>query len=241
MAVELEHPFSTAKPIDESFAAILDLERVVPCVEGGSVLETTGPNSVKAEIKVKMGAMSMTFTGTVEIVEQDPAAHRVVMSVKSKEAGGQGHANANVVFSLTDGGGTIQTNAQITGKAASMGEGVVVGVLDALITDFSGKLAADLSSSMATITMREVREGEVPFDGGTAIQEDAGPARLPRQRPGRLRLRHVRQRPGRGDAAGADDEEGPRPLRAVRDGQRFGHRRVRSARPLSQEPEERQE
>ena len=40
MAVELDHPFTTAKPIDESFAAILDLERVVPCVEGGSVLET---------------------------------------------------------------------------------------------------------------------------------------------------------------------------------------------------------
>ena len=142
MAIELDHPFSTTKPIDESFATILDLERVVPCVEGGTVLETTGPESVRAEIKVKMGAMSMTFTGTVEIVEQDAGAHRAVMSVKSKEAGGQGYANATVEFALTDGGGTIHTNAQITGKAASMGEGVVVGVLDALITDFSGKLSA---------------------------------------------------------------------------------------------------
>ena len=141
MAVELDHSFSTAKSIDESFAAILDLARLVPCVEGGCVLETTGPNSVRAEIKVKMGAMSLNFTGTVEIVEQDAAAHRMVMSVKSKEAGGQGHANANVVIALTDGGGTIHTNAQITGKAASMGEGVVVGVLDALIKDFAGKLA----------------------------------------------------------------------------------------------------
>jgi ribosomal protein S27AE len=25
---------------------------------------------------------------------------------------------------------------------------------------------------MANITMREIREGEVPFDGGTAVQED---------------------------------------------------------------------
>ena len=140
MAVELDHPFSIAKPIDESYAAILDLERLVPCVEGGSVLETTGPQSVRAEIKVKMGAMSMTFTGTLEIVEQDAAAHRVAMSIKSKEAGGQGHANATIVFALSDGGGTIHTNAQITGKAASMGEGVVVGVLDALIADFAGKL-----------------------------------------------------------------------------------------------------
>jgi carbon monoxide dehydrogenase subunit G len=140
MAVELDHTFTTARPIDESFATILDLERVVPCVEGGTVLESTGPESVKAEIKVKMGAMSMKFTGTVEVAEQDAGAHRVVLSVKSREAGGQGHANGTIVFQLNDGGGTIHTHAQITGKAASMGEGVVAGVLDALIQDFSGKL-----------------------------------------------------------------------------------------------------
>ena len=142
MAVELDHPFSSAKPIDENWAAILDLERVVPAVEGGRVIEMTGPHSAKAEIKVKMGAMSMTFTGTVEVIEQDAAVHRAVVQIKSREAGGQGHANANVVFALSDGGGTIHTSAQITGKAASMGEGVVVGVLDALINDFSGKLSA---------------------------------------------------------------------------------------------------
>jgi uncharacterized protein len=140
MAVQLEHPFSISKPIDESFAAITDLERVVPCVEGGQVLERTSDDAVRAEIVVKMGAMSMKFVGTVEITEKDAAAHRAVMSVKSREAGGQGHANATVVFALGDGGGTVNTNAQITGKAASMGEGVVAGVLDALIKDFTGKL-----------------------------------------------------------------------------------------------------
>ena len=141
MAVQLEHPFTMSKPIDESFATITDLEQVVPCVEGGRVLERTDDDAVQAEIVVKMGAMSLTFTGTVEVTEKDPEAHRAVMSVKSREKGGQGHANATVVFALADGGGTVSTNAQITGKAASMGEGVVAGVLDALITDFTGKLA----------------------------------------------------------------------------------------------------
>ena len=42
MAVELDHSFTTSKPDDESFAAITDLERVVPAVQGGSVLEKTG-------------------------------------------------------------------------------------------------------------------------------------------------------------------------------------------------------
>jgi uncharacterized protein len=140
MAVELDHRFSTSRSIDDSFAAITDLERVVPCVEGGRVLETTGPDSVRAEIVMRMGAMSLTFTGTVEVAEQDAGAHSALLRVKSKEAGGQGHANADVAFQLEDGGGTIHTKAQITGKAASMGEGVVIGVLDALITDFTGKL-----------------------------------------------------------------------------------------------------
>jgi uncharacterized protein len=140
MAVELDHRFTTDKPIDESFTAITDLERVVPAVEGGSVLERTGPESVKAQILLKMGAMSMKMVGTIDVVEQDAEAHRVVMRVKAREAGGTGHANADVTFQLEDGGGSIHTHAQITGKAASMGEGVVVGVLDGLITDFTTKL-----------------------------------------------------------------------------------------------------
>ena len=140
--VELDHPFTTSKPIEESWSSILDLERLVPCVQGGTVLEKTGPESVKAEIKVKMGAMSMKFTGTVSVVEQDAASHRAVMRVKSREAGGQGHANADVVFTLSNGGGTVHTAAQITGKAASMGEGMVSTVLDALIKDFTEKLGA---------------------------------------------------------------------------------------------------
>jgi carbon monoxide dehydrogenase subunit G len=140
--VELDHPFTTGKPIDESWKAILDLERLVPCVDGGKVTEATGPDSVKAEIRVKMGAMSLTYAGTVSVIEQDPEAHRAVMHVKSRETRGQGHANADVTFSLSDGGGTIHTAAQITGKAASMGEGVMVSVLDAMIRNFTEKLSA---------------------------------------------------------------------------------------------------
>jgi uncharacterized protein len=139
--VELDHSFTTAKPVDETWGAILDLDRVIPLVEGGRVVERTAPESARAEIKVKMGAMSMTYTGTVDVLERDDAEHRAVIRVKSREAGGQGHANADVTFALSDDGGSVHTAAQITGKAASMGEGVVQTVLDALIKDFTGKLA----------------------------------------------------------------------------------------------------
>jgi carbon monoxide dehydrogenase subunit G len=140
MAVELDHPFTTTRPLDESWAIVLDLEQVVPCAQGATVTETIGDDAVKAQIVVKMGAMSMTFSGTVEVAEQDPDVHQAVMAVKSREAGGQGYANAEITLTLEEGGGTIHTNAQISGKAASMGEGVVAGVLDALIKDFAANL-----------------------------------------------------------------------------------------------------
>jgi carbon monoxide dehydrogenase subunit G len=140
--VELDHQFQTGKPTDYNWEAILDLERLIPCVEGGSVLERTSDDAVKAEIKVRMGAMSMTFRGTVEVAERDDDAHRALLRVKSRDTGGQGYANADVTFALSDGGGSIHTAAQITGKAASMGEGIVHNVLDALINDFTQKLGA---------------------------------------------------------------------------------------------------
>lgn len=139
--VELDHQFTSEKSTEDTWAAILDLERLVGCVEGGSVIERTSDDSVKAQILVKMGAMAMKFTGTVAVIERDDAAHRAVMQVKSREAQGQGYANADVTFTVSDGGGTVHTAAQISGKAASMGEGVVTSVLDGLINDFTGKLA----------------------------------------------------------------------------------------------------
>src|SRR4051794_37190431 len=140
--VELDHTFSTGRPADYNWEAILDLDRLIPCVEGGSVLERTSPDSAKAEIAVKMGAMSLTFRGSVDVAERDDAEHRALIRVKSKDTGGSGYANADVTFTIADGGGSIHTAAQISGKAASMGEGVVQTVLDALINDFTQKLAA---------------------------------------------------------------------------------------------------
>jgi uncharacterized protein len=140
--VELDHPIPAGKSVDDNWNLVMDLDRLVPCVQGGSVKEKVSDDEVKAEIRVKMGAMSMRFAGTVAIVEHDDSAHTALLRVKSREVGGSGHANADVTFTLNDDGGNIHTAAQITGKAASMGEGTVATVLEALIKDFTNKFAA---------------------------------------------------------------------------------------------------
>jgi carbon monoxide dehydrogenase subunit G len=139
---ELDHVYTLEKSPDETFAAIVDLDRIVPAVRGGSVTERTGEDSAQAEILVSMGAMSLKFVGTVEVIEKNPADHRAVLRIKSRETQGQGYANADVTFTMNGTEGNVHTSAQINGKAASMGEGVVKAVLDALIKNFTSKLSA---------------------------------------------------------------------------------------------------
>ena len=138
--VTLEHAFSTGLSVEDNWTAVLDLDRIVPCVQGGKVLERTSEDSARAEIKVKMGAMSMTFTGAVTITERDDDAHRALYVVKSREKAGGGQADANVTVTLDGDGGTIHTEASTRGKVASMGEGMVETVLDAMIQDFANNL-----------------------------------------------------------------------------------------------------
>lgn len=143
--MEFNNSFSVPRPIEEVWKTVLDLERVVPCVPGAKVLETSGDKAVTAEVKIKLGSMSMTYTAPAEIIEQDDAAHRAVLTAKAKEAGGQGNADARVELQLTEAGeGTeakLTSTVHVTGKAAQMGEGIIGGVTEGMIAEFAENLA----------------------------------------------------------------------------------------------------
>ena len=124
---------------------MVDLERVIPAVPGASILEKTGDDAVKPEVKIKLGSMSMNYSGPAEVVERDDAAHRAVMTAEAKEAGGQGNADARVTMELSEqGDGTevsLHSVINVTGKAAQMGEGVISAVTEGMIKEFSENLA----------------------------------------------------------------------------------------------------
>ena len=142
--MQFDNEFSVAKPIDEVWATMLDLERVVPAVPDAKVLETTSDKSVTAEIKIRLGSMSMNYSGPAEIVEQDDAAHRALLKARAKEAGGQGNAEATVEIQLAEAdGGTdakLHSDVIVTGKAAQMGEGIIAAVTEAMIKQFAENL-----------------------------------------------------------------------------------------------------
>jgi len=146
--MQFTNEFAVQAPIDEVWAAVLDVERVAPCVPGAQVLDKTGDDAYKVGIKVKLGPITQTYRGEMQIVERHPDEHRAIMSAKAKEARGQGTADAKVEMRLDEEAGethgTITAEVQLKGKAAAMGRGIIEDVSRKLIETFAGNLAAML-------------------------------------------------------------------------------------------------
>jgi uncharacterized protein len=151
--MQFQNSFEVDAPIEQVWETLLDVERVAPNVPGARVLERTDDDAYKVAIKVKVGPMSMTYNGEVEITERDDAAHRAVMKARAKESRGQGTADADVTMELsTRNGGTaatVATDVKLTGKVATMGQGVIKDVSGRLVDTFAQNLAAMLSGEQA--------------------------------------------------------------------------------------------
>jgi len=146
--MRFENQFAVDAPIERVWAALLDVERVAPTVPGAQVLERIGDDAYKVAIKVKVGPMSMTYKGDVEIVDRDDAAKTATLRAKAKESRGQGTADAHVRMALAEEGdgthATLETDVALGGRVAAMGRGVIADVSARLVQTFAGNLAAML-------------------------------------------------------------------------------------------------
>ena len=140
MATQVKESFTVSDP-DQAWGVISDVNKLIPCVPGAKIVSADSATKAKAEIDVNMGSMSMKFSGPVEIIEQDEGSRRAVIKANAKEAGGQSNADGTVTITIGGDGGTVEGTANVSGKAASMGEGTVQAVLEALVKQFSGNLA----------------------------------------------------------------------------------------------------
>lgn len=151
--MKFQNTFAVEAPAEEVWDALLDVERVAPCMPGAEVLERIDDDSYKVGIKVKVGPIAMQYRGQVEIVERDAAARSAVMKAKAKETRGQGIADATVQMSLAGNGtsteATIDTDVKLSGKAAAMGQGVIQDVSATLVRTFADNLAEMLSGPAA--------------------------------------------------------------------------------------------
>ena len=146
--MKLENEFVVPADVDKTWAALNDLEWVVPCFPGAT-LDSVDSDSFTGSVKLKLGSISMVYKGSGTFTERDEEARRVVISADGRDSRGQGTAQATVTTSLqAEGTSTrvsVVTDLKVTGKVAQFGRGVMNDVAGKILTQFSTCLADNLS------------------------------------------------------------------------------------------------
>jgi carbon monoxide dehydrogenase subunit G len=145
--MELDHEFTVPVPVDRAWAVLLDLERVAPCVPGAT-LDSVDGDEFTGRLKVKLGAMTITYRGSAQLMVTDESARIVTIEGSAKEARGTGTAAATVQAQLHgDGDGTrvtVHTKLNITGRPAQFGHDILAEAGGKLISRFAKALAGAL-------------------------------------------------------------------------------------------------
>jgi carbon monoxide dehydrogenase subunit G len=148
--VKLDHQFTVPAPLDEVWLAVIDPERVAPCMPGATLTKVEG-DAFSGTVKVKMGPISLLYKGTGEFLEKDAIAGKVVIKAAGKDARGAGTAAATVTLILTADGastnGAVVTDLAITGKPAQFGRGLISEVGGKILDTFVGCLSDKLGAS----------------------------------------------------------------------------------------------
>lgn len=173
--MELNNEFRVAVPVATTWQVLTDVNRVAPCIPGAQLLSVDGDDFTGA-VKVKVGPITVSYSGNASFQEKDEAARRVVIKASGKETRGSGNAAALVTAQLKDEGDAthvvITTDLTISGKAAQFGRGVLADVSTNLIGQFAKNLEADLLGGAAPSDTASSSAGTAhaaPSDAGDSV------------------------------------------------------------------------
>ncbi|MES9607387.1 SRPBCC domain-containing protein [Actinomadura sp. NPDC000929] len=147
--MELDHDFTVPVPVDQAWSVLLDVERVAACMPGAT-LDSIDGEEYSGRMKVKVGAMTITYRGTARIVSADESSRVVTMEASAKEARGSGTAAATVQARLHGEDGatrvSVHTKLNVTGRPAQFGRNILSEVGSKIIARFAKQLAAELEA-----------------------------------------------------------------------------------------------
>lgn len=161
--MEMQHTFSVPVPIDAAWKAMIDPERVAPCMPGATLTKAEG-NEFAGSVKVKLGPVTLLYKGTGVFKDIDENNRRLVIDASGKDSRGSGTAAATVVVNLTDEGGTtsgtVDTDLKVTGKPAQLGRGLISEVGGKILNQFADNLAKKLEAEQEAPAAQEPAAAE---------------------------------------------------------------------------------
>jgi uncharacterized protein len=187
--MKLEQTFEVQAPLAQVWSALLDLERVAPCLPGAAITGHDDDGTYHGTFSVKLGPMTAAYNGTIKIEDVDEAAHRATLKARGTDKRGQGGANAMIVNTLSAADGATRVDAvtdfNITGRLAQFGRGgIMEDVSNRLLRDFATCLSTRLAEAPAAPAPvapsgAEVTAGDAPPEAVAAAASAPPPPAPP--------------------------------------------------------------
>lgn len=147
----IENEFTVEASPEQTWAFLLDVEKVAPCMPGAELTETIDDRNWKGRVSIKFGPVGLAFAGTVEMISRDDAGRRVQLLAKGMEQKGKGAASATITSWVepSGSGSAVKTQADITmtGAVAQLSRGLLPEVSKRLTGEFAERLKAAMSGA----------------------------------------------------------------------------------------------
>jgi len=132
--------------------ALNDPDVLRACIPGCQELEQTSDTSFSATVKAKVGPVSATFKGEVQLEDiNPPAGYRIQGEGKGGVAGfAKGGANVHLADEGADTVLTYDADAKIGGKLAQIGSRLVAGTARKLADQFFSNFAEHVAPGSQT-------------------------------------------------------------------------------------------
>ncbi|NMG32246.1 CoxG family protein [Aromatoleum evansii] len=184
MALQIQENFEVAAPVEAVWQFLLDPQNVVACMPGASLTQIVDADSFVGAVKLKIGAVTAQYQGTITYVDKDAATHTVKLLAAGNERGG-GTVSGTILTRLApsaDGRATqvsCESSIDLTGRILQVGRGMIEGVSAQIIRKYVNNVRALL----------EVQRDETPAasaqptsaDTATTPTASAAPRALPQK------------------------------------------------------------
>jgi uncharacterized protein len=168
--MQLENSFKVGAPPSRVFAYLLDVNKIVGCVPGAELSEVVDPTTFKGKVKIKVGPITVAYSGTARIVGRDDANHAATLEAEGRETTGPGSARASARMTVeADASGSvvkIVTDYNVAGRVAQFGRGVMEDVSRRIVNDMAACIKANV-------------EAAEPGAGGGQAATASGPGAAP--------------------------------------------------------------
>lgn len=151
MAMTMNGEAVLPAPRETVWAKLNDPEVLKACIPGCQSLEAASPTEFAAVAKVKVGPVSATFKGRVQLLDLDPPNGYRIQGEGEGGVAGFAKGGASVRLEEVPEGTRLvyDVEAQIGGKLAQLGGRLINGVAKKMADEFFGNFAKAVGSQDA--------------------------------------------------------------------------------------------